>query len=294
MIAALLRAPSAVLATLFRHRELTWALARRELSEQFRGRALGWLWAIGQPLLLIALYIFVFGFVFPARMAAAGADEGTTGGVAGSGAAYTIFLLAGLIPWLAFADAMNRSTGSIIFNSALVRQVVFPVETLPAKSAIAAFVTQLVMTAILLLYMLLRGGIPAMALLLPVLLAIQLAAMLGIGLLLATLTVFLRDVREIVIFLTTAGLFLAPILYMPEWVESLSPLARWGLELNPFTHLVRCHRDLLAPGAGGGPGGQWAGLHVLSWAVVIVFAFASLALGGVAWRRCHHVLGELV
>lgn len=278
----------AVLATLYRHRELTWALARRELSEQFRGRALGSLWAIGQPLLLIALYIFVFGFVFPARMAAAGATDG----IVESGAAYTVFLLAGLIPWLAFADAMNRATGSIIFNSALVRQVVFPVETLPAKSAIAAFVTQLVMTGILLLYMLVRGGIPATALLLPVLLALQLVAMLGMALLLATFTVFLRDVREIVIFLTTAGLFLAPILYMPEWVESLSPVARWGLELNPFTHLVRCHRDLLAPAADGA--GAWGGFHPLSWLVVVGFAAVALAVGGVAYRRCHHVLGELV
>ncbi len=273
-----------VISALFRHRELTWALARREIGEQFSGRALGWLWTIGQPLLLILLYIFVFGYVFPARMEERGVSGDALAPGAAAGSAYTVYLLVGLVPWLAFADSMNRATGSILFNAALVRQVVFPVETLPAKSTIAAFVTQLVMTGLLLGFMFLRGGVPAAALLLPALLAVQLAAMLGIALLLATMTVFLRDLREIVVFLTTAGLFLAPILYRPEWVESLSPVARWGLEANPITHLVRCHRDLLC---GGGP-------HPASWLVTALFAAVALCLGGLAYRRAHHVLGELV
>ncbi|MFO0874330.1 MAG: ABC transporter permease [Phycisphaerales bacterium] len=271
--------PLRLLATLHRHRELTWAMARRELLEQYAGRALGWLWTIGNPLLLIGLYVFLFAYVFPARMP-------DRGGATSSGASYTIFILAGLIPWLGFADSLNRSTGSIANNANLVRQVVFPVEALPAKSAIAAMCTQLVTTALLLLYMVAFGrGIPAAAIGLPVLLALQFVAMLGCAVLLATLTVFVRDLREVVAFLTSAGLFLAPILYMPEWVESLVPWARWLLALNPVTHLVHCHRDLLVDGAI---------VHPWSWAALTFFALTSLWFGAATYRRCHHVLGELL
>lgn len=271
--------PIRLLATLVRHRELAWALARREILEQYAGRALGWLWTIGNPLLLIGLYVFLFAYVFPARMP-------DRGGASASGTAYTTFILAGLVPWLGFADCLNRSTGAIVNNANLVKQVVFPVETLPAKSAIAAMCTQLVMTVLLIAYMaIVGGGIPFAAIGLPVLLVLQFAAMLGCAVLLATLTVFVRDVREVVAFITSAGLFLAPILYMPEWVESLVPWARWLLAANPITHLVHCHRDLLVDGAI---------THPWSWAALAVFAITSLWLGAAAYRRCHHVLGELV
>lgn len=279
MLAAFAPSPVRLLATLHRHRELTWTLARRELLEQYAGRALGWLWTIGNPLLLIGLYVFLFAFVFPARMP-------DRGGASTSGAAYTTFILAGLVPWLGFADALNRSTGAIVNNANLVKQVVFPVETLPAKSAIAAMCTQLVMTVLLLAYMAtIGGGIPLTALGLPVVLLLQFTAMLGCAVLLATLTVFVRDLREVVAFLTSAGLFLAPILYMPEWIESLVPWARWLLAANPITHLVHCHRDLLVDGAI---------VHPWSWVALTVFALAALWFGASAYRRCHHVMGELV
>src|SRR5262249_49130611 len=140
----------------------------------------------------------------------------------------------GLIPWLGFADALNRSTMAILNNGNLVKQVVFPVETLPAKTVIAALATQAVMTVLLLLYMAtVPRHVPWTAALLPILMGVQLIGMLGVALALSTLTVFLRDLREVVAFFTTAGLFLAPILYMPEWVESLWRPARWALALNP-------------------------------------------------------------
>jgi len=276
MFDALASSPIRILGSLARHRELTWAMARREVLEQYAGRVLGALWTIGTPLLLMALYVFLFAYVFPSRMADRGGLEGNA----------TTWILAGLVPWLGFADLMNRSTGAIVNHGNLVRQVVFPVETLPAKAVVAALVPQLIMTVLLLLYTAtLGGGLPWTAALLPVFLMVQATAMLGVALLLSTFTVFIRDLRELVAFFTSAGLFLAPILYRPEWVEALSPKFRILLELNPFTHLVRCHRELIYVGSFESP---------TSWIVLVVLSVVALSLGSLAFRRCHHSFGDLV
>lgn len=251
-------------------------MARREVLEQYAGRVLGALWTLGTPLLLTALYVFLFAYVYPSRMPDRGGIEGNA----------TIWILAGLIPWLGFADLMNRSTGAIINHGNLVRQVVFPVETLPAKAVVAALVPQTIMTVLLVVYaMVFGGGLPWTAALLPLFLVVQATAMLGVALLLATFTVFIRDLRELVGFFTTAGLFMAPILYRPEWVESLSPKIRWLLELNPFTHLVRCHRELVYAGSVE---------HPISWVLLLTLSLLALALGSAAFRRCHHSFGDLV
>jgi lipopolysaccharide transport system permease protein len=276
MLATFVTSPIRVIGTLSRHRELTWAMARRDVLEQYAGRVLGALWTIGNPLLLTALYVFLFAYVYPERMVDRGGMEGNA----------TAWILAGLIPWLGFADLLNRSTGAVVNHGNLVRQVVFPIETLPAKAVVAALVPQLVLTVLLIIYSLTLGpGLPWTALLLPLFLAIQTVAMLGTALLLSTFTVFIRDLRELVGFFTTAGLFLAPILYRPEWVESLSPKVRWLLEANPFTHLVRCHREIMYVGAIETP---W------SWVALVLFATVALMTGAAAFRRCVHSFGDLV
>src|SRR5215831_8731650 len=91
-----------------RYRSLIWELTRREIAERYVGQVLGTAWAIGHPLIAIAVYIFVFAYIFGMR----------TGGTSDTSFDYTTFLLSGLIPWLTFADILNRSCNSVTSNAA--------------------------------------------------------------------------------------------------------------------------------------------------------------------------------
>ena len=150
-----------------RHRELLWELQKRDLSDRYVGSILGTFWGIVHPLLLMGIYVTVFGFLFRLKI-----DQNV-----GSGLDYPSYLISGFLPWLA---------GVIYANVNLVKQVAFPLELLPAKGLLGAFLPQAVGTVFLLVYMGVRfGHFPSAIVFLPVALLLQGLAALGLGWLLA-------------------------------------------------------------------------------------------------------------
>lgn len=270
-----LQALRQLVALLVRYRELIWELTKREISERYAGQMLGAIWAIGHPILLMALYVFVFAYVFPTRQAMAGEMARS----------YVVYILAGMIPWITFAESMNKSTGVIVGNSSLVKQVAFPLEILPVKGVLSSFVTQLAASTILIGYSLWvdDGGLPATVALIPILFSMQLLAMIGVAYLLASVTVFIRDVREITQVFTAAGLFMAPILFLPDWIDRAWPPLSFVLHVNPFSHLVWCYQDALFFGTI---------LHPVSWAVTAILSFATFYVGYRVFRKLKLMFGE--
>jgi homopolymeric O-antigen transport system permease protein len=122
------RAFREILRLLTRERGLALEMAKRELSAEHTGKALGGFWGWFQPLFLLAVYAFIYGVVFKAKI----------GGTYELPKNYTVYLLSGLVPWFAFQLAMGRSTGVIVGNANLVKQVVFNLDVLPIASALAA------------------------------------------------------------------------------------------------------------------------------------------------------------
>ena len=265
-LAAILRS------TLLRNRELTLELARREVAERYAGAALGSIWAVLTPLLTMGIYVGLFGFVFPTRF-------GTTGSP-WLGAA---LILSGLVPWITVADCAVRAPSVLLAHRALVRQVVFPIEVLPAKSAIACLVPQVVGTVVGLAIALSTAGPSPMLALLPVLWIVQVALMLGLMLLLATLGVWLRDLREIMAFLANVGLYIAPILLLPQVIDALPRPAQWLIAANPFSHMVWCYHDAVV---------LQSFAHPWSWLVFPAFAACALALGARLFTRLKPAMGE--
>src|SRR5262245_23508511 len=108
-------------------------MTRRELTERFAGHVVGALWTIGLPIITFLVYLFLFGVIFQQKVESRGLSLPLD---------FSVYLLAGLVPWLMLADVMAKSTGAIIGNASLVKQVVFPIEVLPVKIVLAALVTQ--------------------------------------------------------------------------------------------------------------------------------------------------------
>jgi lipopolysaccharide transport system permease protein len=180
-----------------RYRSLIWELTRREIAERYVGQVLGTAWAIGHPLIAIAVCIFVFAYIFGMR----------TGRTSDTSFDYTTFLLSGLIPWLTFADILNRSCNSVTSNAGLVKQILFPVEILPIKTVTAALVNQIVATVGLLVYiMAVHGFLRPLSIVLPGIFVVEVIGLIGLAYVLSALTVFFRDIKDITLVFTGVGM----------------------------------------------------------------------------------------
>ncbi len=256
---------------LTRHRQLAWELGRRDLGERYAGQMLGTWWIVGHPLALMLVYLVVFAYVFRIKL----------GGTADMPRDYATYLLAGLIPWLAFQDALSRSTSAVTSQAGLVKQVAFPVELLPVKGIASALATQGAATVLLLIYTVLHDGAPpATWLLLPGLWLLQACAMVGCAYLLAATGVWVRDLKDVVQVFCTANLYLMPILYLPDWVPEIVRPLLW---FNPFSAVVWCYQDACYFGRIAHPG-AWFGFAAIS--------LLALALGFQWFRRLKTLFGN--
>lgn len=256
-----------------RHRELTWEMAKREITERYTGQLFGVLWSIGHPIVLMSVYLFIFMVVFKVRL----------GGTRELPLDYATYLLAGTIPWLAFQESMSKSTTVMISNANLVKQVVFPLEVLPAKGVIATVLTQLVFLALLLTYIVARFGVPSpMIGLLPVLVIVQAIAMMGVSYGLSAVGVFLRDTKDLVQVFLVIGVYLIPAFYLPSAVPDQLRLL---LYLNPFSYLIWCYQDVLYFGRFEHP---WA------WPAFVGLSLACFTAGFMTFRRLRTQFGNVL
>ena len=254
-------------------RHLIWALAKREVLDRYAGQAFGRFWAIGHPLLLMAVYLFVFGYVFRMRI----------GGTRELPLDYTTYLLSGLMPWLGMAEALNKAPVAITNNASLVKQVVFPLEVLPIKGALASLLPQCVSLVVLMIYVLVTYRmLPATYMLLPVLIIIQFAIMVGVSLLLSAIGVYIRDLKDVVQVAMLIGVYLLPIFYLPSMVPAMF---RPIIYLNPLAHLIWCYQDALYFGRIA---------HPVSWAVTVLTGVIAVSAGWRLFNRLKLMFGNVL
>jgi homopolymeric O-antigen transport system permease protein len=212
--------------------DLVRSLAKRELVARYRGSALGLIWAILTPIVMIAIFTLIFAGIFKAKFGASGSQWD-----------YALYLFCGLLPWNAFQESLQASASTIVTHANLVKRVVFPLETLPVALSLAAVGNQMFGTAVLIVaILLLRHEVHATILFLPLLVIPQLIATLGAAWLLASMGVFVRDIVQGISLVLMAWFYVTPIIYP----EALVPEGYRGIiNLNPFTPLVRNYRRIL-------------------------------------------------
>lgn len=249
---------------LIKHRDLTWELAKRDLSDRYVGQWLGMFWVVAHPLFMMSVYVFVFAVILKIKLDIAPDLPGD----------YVVYLLAGLIPWLAFQDVMAKSCGAVTGHAPLVKQVVFPVEVLPVKGMLASLIPQLIGTGILVGYVLVRRReVPLIYGLLPVVLVVQFLAMVGTSFLLSSVAVYFRDLKDFVQVFGIVGVYMMPVLYLPDWVP---PFFQPLLYANPFSYMAWCYQDVLYFGGFHHP---WA------WPVFTTLSIGILYAGYAVFRH---------
>lgn len=249
--------PLNALATLFQYRGLVIDLARREIAGRYRGSVGGLLWSFLQPLLMLAVYTFVFAVVFKARW---GASQG------GTNTDFAVILFMGLIVHALFAECINRAPVLIVGNINYVKRVIFPLQILPVVALCSALFHMLVSVAILLGFQLaLAGSLDWHALWLPVVLFPFILMTLGIAWFLAATGVFVRDIAQTTGILTTVLLFLSPVFYP---TSSLPEAYRGWINANPLTFIIEQARAVVL----WGQSPQLAGLLLYLVASIVVFA----------------------
>jgi lipopolysaccharide transport system permease protein len=215
-----------------RHRlDLIGTLTVDEITRAYSGSVVGLSWILIKPMLLIGLYGALFGYIFQTR-----------GGPAQTGVEYVLVLLTGLLPWLIFSEAVTAATGSITSSAGLVTKVLFPIEVLPITKVLGATLSGLIGLLLLLLAIVFMQLAGWTVLLVPLLLAGQLAFTLGLGWFLSAINVAVRDTSQILPLGLMVWMFLSPVVYTKEMVPTALGVV---FAVNPMSYFLEGYRVIL-------------------------------------------------
>jgi len=242
----------------FHNSSLLWQFARRDVLGRYRGSLLGLAWTFLTPLLMLAVYSFVFVGVFRASW---------PGTPKGSGIEFALQVFAGLLVFNLFAEVANRAPNLVVEQPNLVKKVIFPIELLAWVTVLSGLFHLLISAGTLLVVLVLaRGALPITALALPLVLLPFLPVLLGLGWFLSAVGVFVRDISALMSMVVSLIMFLSPVFYS---VHSLDPEIRFWMQLNPLTLIIEQVRAVLLMG-------QWPDWSALGLYGLVACAFAAV------------------
>lgn len=260
--------------SLYQIRFMLKAMALRELKATYIGSFFGFFWAVLNPLSQILIYGVVFGYFF----------RGTSPPQYGTNN-YFLYLVAGLIPWQFFAQTVGASGNILLSYRNLVKRAAgFPSEVLPLVTVISNLISQLVSIGLLFVIVAIwaRNTASLYTLLVFVYLVLMAVTCVGIGWLLSSLTVFLRDIPQVIGLILTGMFFFTPIFYSPSIVPSKVLLL---MKFNPMYHVIEGYRLAVLAG------------RPLPFADFVYLAIASvviLSVGGITFRKLKPAFAEVM
>ena len=207
---------------LWHGREVLFYLTLRDIKLRYKQTVLGVGWAVFQPASTVIVFAIVFGWL-----------SGVSRGIEN----YPLFVLAGVLPWTLFANAITTAANSLVANERLVTKTYFPRLILPVSCVAAALFDFLVGCSLLTIWAVIVGIAPTDWLLFtPIVVALIALGASGFGTLLSALIVTQRDFRHLITFAMPLWMFATPCIYLAP--EAIAPLAREWLPLNPAYGLI--------------------------------------------------------
>lgn len=225
--------PLEMVKSIYKNRNLIFDLIKRDVVGRYKGSSIGLLWSFFTPVLMLAVYTFLFSVVFKARWLGGGESK----------VEFALVLFTGLLMFNLFSEVINRAPNLILNNANYVKKVIFPLEILPVVALGAAVFHMLVSLIVWFLFFFVFFTFPGLASLQVVLILFPLLLMtLGLAWFLASLGVYLRDVGQVIGVVTTVLMFLSPVFYpvaaLPEQFQSI-------MHLNPLTYIIEETRNVM-------------------------------------------------
>ena len=249
------------LRNLIERRSLLFQLVRRDFEQRFVGSAIGWIWGLIHPLVLLVAWTFVFQVCM---------DQKPPPGVK----SYPLFIFAGMLPWLLFSDTVQRSASSLLEQANLITKTVFPAEIVPVSVFLSSLVSHLLALALMVAAAgIMENQISFFLVLLPVYMFLIGLFAVGLGWVFASLHVYLRDTAQMLSVVLTFWFWLTPIMItedqFPSWAHFL-------LIANPMFYVVRAYRSVLLT----------ADLpHAPDFAILAIGGCAVFVAGGLFFRH---------
>lgn len=206
---------------LWRFRELFYFLALRDVIVRYKQTVIGVIWALLRPILTMIVFAAIFGRV---------------AGLPSEGVPYPLLVLAGMLPWQFFANALSESSSSIIGNASLISKIYFPRLIVPSTSVIVSLFDLFISLSILLIMYMWYGLVPSWRIItLPIFIILAFITAMGPGLFVAALNVQYRDFRYIIPFVVQFGLYVSPVGFSSSVVPE-----RWRFlyALNPMVGVI--------------------------------------------------------
>ena len=254
--------------TVWRHWGLIRGFTAREVLERNKGAALGVVWNVANPLITLAVYTAVFGYIFGSRWDKGELPERLD---------FPITFFAGQMLFHVFAECANRAPTLVSSRPNLVRRVVFPLEILPVTVVCASLVTLAISAAIVLtITFIATGHLHWTVALLPVVCVPLVMLSLGAAWMLAAVGVFVRDVRNIVVVATQLLMFMTPLFYKIDRIPAEHTWLHWIVRHNPLSVIVENGRRCVL----WGETLEWEklGWTTLAGLVVMVAGFAVFSM----------------
>lgn len=232
------------------HRDLLLRTSWNQIKSRYAGSVLGLFWLIIYPILFLTVYASVNIFIYGVRLGEFRPVD------------YVVVIFCGLIPFIAISEIMGAGTGAVIDNTNLIKNTLFPIELIPLQIVVGSQPTQVIGFVILFISVFVLGKAGLSLIFVPLIWICQLLFMSGLAWLLSSLTVYLRDIRNIASLLVLILMFVSPIGYTLDMIPNTLKLI---IYINPLSYIILAYQGAFILDS-------YPNLTILTMLIVISFA----------------------
>jgi len=255
--------------TLWSSRELIWEMAVRDLKGTSKGALLGILWVVINPLIQVTAYVVIVSFIFKTKLNdQAGVFD------------YALYVLSGMIPWQIMTKTISDAPMLIRSNTEIVKQVIYPIETLPLNSLLVGCFGGLMNFITFLALFLIVGDVKWTLIYLPLPILFLLLFIMGVSWIFSVVGVLLKDLREMVSLILMLMVYFSPVILN----ESMVGGTVWRIiMLNPLSHIIVSFRDVF-----------WGSFHFWSWMIFLFMSLGAFLMGHFVIHKAKRVINEYI